>query len=93
MLRRGPYGLRLKVSRSGSIEPTAHPLSSSVGTGRSTGPGASAVAAAAITLGMRWSKPLGFQWRDVWDVSMEFDIDAQDKPSPELHAAMFRMLD
>lgn len=52
-----------------------------------------AVLAAAITLGMRWSKPLGFQWRDVWDVSVEFDIDAQEKASPELHAAMFRMMD
>ncbi len=52
-----------------------------------------AVLAAAITLGMRWSKPLGFQWRDVWDVRVEFDIDAQQKASPELHAAMFRMID
>jgi putative ABC transport system permease protein len=52
-----------------------------------------AVLAAAITLGTRWSKPLGFQWRDVWDVSIDFDVDAGEKASPELHAAMFRMID
>lgn len=52
-----------------------------------------AVISAAITFGTRWSKPLGFQWRNVWDVSMEFDVDAGEKASPELHAAMFRMLD
>jgi putative ABC transport system permease protein len=52
-----------------------------------------AVLAAAITLGTRWSKPLGFQWRNVWDVSMDFDVDAGEKATPELHAAMFRMID
>jgi putative ABC transport system permease protein len=52
-----------------------------------------AVLSAAITFGTRWSKPLGFQWRNVWDVSMEFDIDHGEKADPVLHAAMFRMLD
>jgi putative ABC transport system permease protein len=52
-----------------------------------------AVLAAAITFGTRWNKPLGFQWSNVWDVSMEFDIDHGEKADPVLHAAMFRMLD
>jgi putative ABC transport system permease protein len=52
-----------------------------------------AVLAATITVATRWNKPLGFQWRNVWDVSMEFDIDAGEKADPVLHAAMFRMLD
>ena len=52
-----------------------------------------AVLAAAITFGTRWNKPLGFQWGNVWDVSMEFDIDHGEKADPVLHAAMFRMLD
>ncbi len=52
-----------------------------------------AVLSAAITFGTRWSKPLGYQWGDVWDVSMEFDIDMSEKADPALHAAMFRMLD
>jgi putative ABC transport system permease protein len=52
-----------------------------------------AVLAAAITFITRWNQPLGFRWQNVWDVSMEFDIDAGQKATPELHAAMFRMLD
>jgi len=52
-----------------------------------------AVLAIAIMVGTRWNKPLGFQWRNVMDVSMEFDIDAADKATPELQAAMFRMVD
>jgi putative ABC transport system permease protein len=52
-----------------------------------------AVLAAAITFSTRWNKPLGFQWRNVWDVGMEFDIDMSEKADPELHAAMFRILD
>ncbi len=34
-----------------------------------------AVLTAAITFGSNWSRPLGFDWNGVWDVSMEFDID------------------
>lgn len=52
-----------------------------------------AVMSTTITFATRWSQPLGFQWRDVWDVSMDFDVDAGDKATPELQAAMFRMLD
>jgi putative ABC transport system permease protein len=52
-----------------------------------------AVLTATITFASRWNKPLGFQWKNVWDVSMEFDIDAGEKASPELQAAMFRMID
>lgn len=52
-----------------------------------------AVLAATITFATRWNKPLGFQWQNVWDVSMEFDIDHGEKADPVLHAAMFRMVD
>lgn len=45
----------------------------------------------AITKG--WGQPIGFQWRDVWDVSMDFEIDGREKASPELHATVMRMLD
>jgi putative ABC transport system permease protein len=51
-----------------------------------------AVVTAALTIGTRWSQPLGFEWRDVWDVRMDFDIDAGEKATPEMYAAMFRML-
>lgn len=40
-----------------------------------------------------WNEPIGFVWQDVWDVSMEFDIDGGMKASPELHATVMRMLD
>ena len=40
-----------------------------------------------------WTRPIGFEWRDVWDVSMEFEIEAQQQASPELHATLMRMLD
>lgn len=52
-----------------------------------------AVLTAGITVATRWNKPLGFQWQNVWDVSMEYDVDAGEKADPVLHAAMFRMMD
>lgn len=52
-----------------------------------------AVLAMTITFATRWNKPLGFQWQNVWNVSMEFDVDWGEKPDPTLHAAMFRMID
>jgi len=51
-----------------------------------------AVLTAAISFGTRWNKPLGLEWKNVWDVSMEFDIDAGEKADPALHAAVFRMI-
>lgn len=52
-----------------------------------------AVLAGAITVGTRWSKPLGYDWRNVWDVRMDFDVDAGEKASPEQYATVMRMLD
>ena len=34
-----------------------------------------AVLTAGITFGSGWSRPVGFDYSNVWDVSMEFDID------------------
>ena len=51
-----------------------------------------AVLTGAITFGSVWSDPIGFEWRNVWDVRMDFDIDAREKADPELHAAVVRML-
>jgi putative ABC transport system permease protein len=47
----------------------------------------------ALTYGTRWRQPIGFQWRDVWDVRMDFDVDASEKADPETYATMFRMID
>ena len=41
-----------------------------------------AVLTGAVTVLGGWGKPIGYQWRNVWDVSMEFDIDGRQKASP-----------
>jgi putative ABC transport system permease protein len=46
----------------------------------------------AIMFGTSWRNPIGFEWRNVWDVSMEFDIDAREKADPELQGSVMRML-
>lgn len=51
-----------------------------------------AVLTGAITFASSWNEPIGFDWRNVWDVSMEFDVDAREKAAPELHDAVMRML-
>jgi putative ABC transport system permease protein len=52
-----------------------------------------AVLTGALAIAGGWAKPIGFQWRNVWDVSMEFEVDAREKPAPELQASVMRMLD
>lgn len=52
-----------------------------------------AVLTGALTFLGTWRDPIGFDWRNVWDVRMSFDIDAREKASAELHAAVMRMLD
>jgi putative ABC transport system permease protein len=52
-----------------------------------------AVLTGAITFASSWNRPIGFDYRNVWDVRMEFDIDAREKAAPELQAAVMRMLD
>lgn len=52
-----------------------------------------AVLTGAVTVARGWNEPIGFDWHDVWDVRMEFDVDGMQKASPELHATVMRMLD
>ncbi|HEV7238471.1 MAG TPA: ABC transporter permease [Thermoanaerobaculia bacterium] len=52
-----------------------------------------AVLTGAVSIAGGWNRPIGFDWHDVWDVNMEFDIDGGQKASPELHASVMRMLD
>jgi putative ABC transport system permease protein len=51
-----------------------------------------AVLTGAIMFGAAWSNPVGFNWHNVWDVSMDFDIDGRNQAPPELHADVMRML-
>lgn len=52
-----------------------------------------AVLTGTVTVVSGWNRPIGFQWRDVWDVRMTFDIDATEMASENLHATVMRMLD
>lgn len=51
-----------------------------------------AVLTGAVTLISNWNRPIGFQWQNVWDVSMDFDIDASERASDELRSTVMRML-
>ncbi len=54
-----------------------------------------AVLTMAITFGSSWTRPVGFDWNNVWDVSMEFDIDAMggDEEDKRLRPQVQRMMD
>ncbi len=52
-----------------------------------------AVVTGAVSVLRGWNQPIGFQWQNVWDVSMEYDVEGGQKASPELHASVMRMLD
>jgi putative ABC transport system permease protein len=52
-----------------------------------------AVLTGAVMYGAQWNEPLGFSWRNVWDVRMEFGEAPGVRDSPETHATVMRMLD
>lgn len=52
-----------------------------------------AVLTGVATVARGWGQPIGFDWRNVWDVRMDFEIDAGDQASDELHETVMRMLD
>lgn len=51
-----------------------------------------AVLAGAITFGMNWRRPLGYDWRDVWDVRADLEIESRPDQDPKVHEAFMRML-
>lgn len=51
-----------------------------------------AVLTGLVMFGSAWSNPIGFDWHNVWDVRMDFDIDGRQKADQELHDAVMRML-
>lgn len=51
-----------------------------------------AVLTGLIMFGTAWANPIGFDWRNVWDVRMDFDIDGRQTADPELHGDVMRML-
>jgi putative ABC transport system permease protein len=51
-----------------------------------------AVLTGAIMFATVWNDPVGFEWRGVWDVRLDFDIDRRQRAGAELHDAVMRML-
>ena len=51
-----------------------------------------AVLTGLVMFGTAWSDPIGFDWHNVWDVRMDFDIDGGQQAGPELHDSVMRML-
>lgn len=51
------------------------------------------VLAGVVTYASSWNRPLGFDWHDVLNVRMEFDIDAGDRAADDLRDAVMRMVD
>lgn len=51
-----------------------------------------AVLTGALMFASVWNDPIGFDWRSVWDVRMDFDIDARQRADAALHDSVIRML-
>jgi putative ABC transport system permease protein len=51
-----------------------------------------AVLTGLVMFGTAWSNPVGFDWNNVWDVRMDFDIDGRQKADQGLHDDVMRML-
>ncbi len=51
-----------------------------------------AVLTGLVMFGTAWSNPVGFDWNNVWDVRMDFDIDGRQQADQELHDSVMRML-
>lgn len=51
-----------------------------------------AVLTGLMMFGGAWSDPIGFEWQNVWDVRMDFDVDGRQKADKELHDSVMRML-
>lgn len=51
-----------------------------------------AVSTGALAMITRWQQPVGFAWREVWAISMDFDAGAREDGGDELRAEVLRML-
>ncbi|MFZ2492419.1 MAG: ABC transporter permease [Thermoanaerobaculia bacterium] len=45
----------------------------------------------AITLATQWNRPLGYEWRDIWDVRIEIDLEPERRNGAELRETLLRM--
>jgi putative ABC transport system permease protein len=51
-----------------------------------------AVLTGAVMFGTSYRNAIGFDWRNVWDVRMDFDIDGRNRAEEGLNNAVMRML-
>lgn len=51
-----------------------------------------AVLTFAVTAASNWRRPLGFDWRDVWSVRMDIELEGNPENDPQVHATVMRML-
>lgn len=52
-----------------------------------------AVVTGVYSIRSNWARPVGYDWRHVWDVSMEFGIDPRGPEGARLREAVSRMID
>ena len=51
-----------------------------------------AVSTGALAMITRWQQPVGFEWSEVWAISMDLDAGAREDGGDELRATVLRML-
>jgi putative ABC transport system permease protein len=51
-----------------------------------------AVITGAITFISNWMRPLGYDWRNVWNVRADIEMHIGQEPDPKVHETMMRLL-
>lgn len=51
-----------------------------------------AVLTGAVMFASNWRQPLGFDWKDVWNVSMDIQLEAKPESDPQVHATTMALL-
>jgi putative ABC transport system permease protein len=51
-----------------------------------------AVMTAVVTFASNWLRPVGSDWRNVWNVGLGIDYESIQRPTPELRDAVMRMV-
>lgn len=52
-----------------------------------------AVLTGVITVATNWWRPLGFEWRGVWNVRVDIELESNPHLDPNVRAAMMRLMD
>lgn len=52
-----------------------------------------AVLTGVILVATNWWRPLGFEWRGVWNVRIDIELESNPHMDPNVRAALFRLID